>query len=178
MTAVRRLSSIDMVWRIGVCGLAGRCLFCVVWLQQVLATRVPWVRMCMHLSSQAHANLNNPSEAEPRAVQCSVSEAEAVPSHCLPPRYTPTSTFRARSTRTPEKPQPTLAPLEASERNLSNEPKELSSPPAQAQAQRRANLPKLQDARSPWGHSGTVGARPGAGDRESALTSPDLPSLW
>src|SRR6056297_1024961 len=54
----------------------------------------------------------------------------AVPSHC-PPGYTPTSAFRARSTRTPKNPQPTLAPLEASERNLSNEPKELSSPPAQ-----------------------------------------------
>eukprot|EP00962_Isochrysis_galbana_P011514 scaffold3234_cov105-Isochrysis_galbana.AAC.4 len=34
--------------------------------------------------------------------------SEAVPSHC-PPGYTPTSTYRARSTRTPEKPQPTLA---------------------------------------------------------------------
>eukprot|EP00962_Isochrysis_galbana_P021870 scaffold6460_cov130-Isochrysis_galbana.AAC.7 len=56
----------------------------------------------------------------------------AVPSHCPPGyTYTPTSTFCARSTRTPKNPQPTLAPLEASERNLFNEPKELSSLPAQ-----------------------------------------------
>eukprot|EP00962_Isochrysis_galbana_P025167 scaffold7732_cov122-Isochrysis_galbana.AAC.2 len=44
--------------------------------------------------------------------------------------YTPTPTFRSRSTRTSEKPQMTLAPLEALETNLSNEPKEVSSPPA------------------------------------------------
>eukprot|EP00962_Isochrysis_galbana_P013683 scaffold3882_cov110-Isochrysis_galbana.AAC.3 len=44
--------------------------------------------------------------------------------------HTPCPTFRARSTRTSEKPQMTLGPLEAFETNLFNEPKELSSPPA------------------------------------------------
>eukprot|EP00962_Isochrysis_galbana_P056301 scaffold28221_cov135-Isochrysis_galbana.AAC.1 len=81
----------------------------------------------------------------------------AVPSHC-PPGYTPTSTFCARSTRTPKNPQPTLTPLEASERNLSNEPKELSSPPAQPKEE-----PISQTKPNPCHPCGvTVGARPGA----------------
>eukprot|EP00962_Isochrysis_galbana_P028918 scaffold9196_cov110-Isochrysis_galbana.AAC.4 len=70
-------------------------------------------------------------KTSPEPTQTTHLKPNRVPSHCPPPGYTPTSTFRARSTRTPKNPQPTLAPLEASERNLSNEPKELSSPPAQ-----------------------------------------------
>eukprot|EP00962_Isochrysis_galbana_P034706 scaffold11797_cov123-Isochrysis_galbana.AAC.2 len=60
----------------------------------------------------------------------------------------------------PARPQPTLAPLEASERNRSNKFKELSPP--HAHSPKKSQSPKLQ---SPWCHSGSEPDRPGAGDR-------------
>eukprot|EP00962_Isochrysis_galbana_P023979 scaffold7312_cov116-Isochrysis_galbana.AAC.7 len=58
----------------------------------------------------------------------------------------------------------TLAPFEALETNLSNEAKEISSPPAHSPKDSQSH--KLQDL------SGvTVGARPGAGDRGPALAA-------
>eukprot|EP00962_Isochrysis_galbana_P009073 scaffold2522_cov121-Isochrysis_galbana.AAC.1 len=70
--------------------------------------------------------------------------SEAVPSHfSLSPSYTPTPTFRARSTRTSEKPQMTLAPLEAFETSLSNEPKEVSPPHPHSPKDSQSH--KLQD---------------------------------
>eukprot|EP00962_Isochrysis_galbana_P010669 scaffold2961_cov118-Isochrysis_galbana.AAC.3 len=78
--------------------------------------------------------------------------------------------IRARSTRTSEKPQMILAPLEAFETNISNEPKELSSPPAQPKGQQPISQTPIS-VRSQWalGPRGML--------KKALLTSGDMAGL-
>eukprot|EP00962_Isochrysis_galbana_P047120 scaffold19168_cov107-Isochrysis_galbana.AAC.6 len=128
------------------------------------------------LSTALKQALSQPEPEQPSSSRtASDSVSEAVPSHCdslSSPGYTPTPTFRDRSTRTSEKTQMTLAPLEAFETNYKFLQRTQRSLLPTRTAQRTANLPNS----NPSGVR--VGTRPGAGDRGPALTSSDLPSLW